>query len=114
MTQFPHDDQDLVNFLREHRPPVPPAAPDLEQKILQQMQASVVKPQRHRVRLWLVSPLVAASLVAAVVSYRVLVPAKPSAVELATLESFIESNWQSTNSDRADSYIWHFTEVDTD
>ncbi|BAY22980.1 hypothetical protein NIES2100_27440 [Calothrix sp. NIES-2100] len=114
MTQFPHDDQDLVNFLREHRPPVPPASPDLEQQILQQIPASVVKPQRHLGRLWLVSPVVAASLVAAVVSYRVLVPPKPSAAELATLESFMESNWQSTKSDRADSYILHFTEVDTD
>ncbi|BAY31842.1 hypothetical protein NIES2107_37280 [Nostoc carneum NIES-2107] len=114
MTQFPDDEQNLVNFLRQHRPPVPPAAPDLEQQILQQVQTFAVKPQRHLPRLWLVPPAIAASLVAAVVSYKVFAPAKPSAAELANLEAFIDSNWQGTVSEHTGSYVWHFTDYSSD
>jgi len=112
MTQFPNDDHDLVSFLCQHRSPVPPPAPDLEQQMLQQVQALAVKPQSHRLQMWLVPPVMAASLIAAVVSYRALVPPKPSAAELAALETFIESNWQSTNSDHTRSYVFHFTEFE--
>ncbi|BAY11231.1 hypothetical protein [Calothrix sp. NIES-2098] len=114
MTQFSDDDQNLVNFLGKHRPPLPPASPDLERQILQQLQTSAVKPQRRSPRLWLVPPAIAASLLAAVISYRVLVPAKPSAAELANLEAFIDSNWQGTVSEYTGSYVWHFTDYSTE
>ncbi|WP_392534250.1 hypothetical protein [Nostoc sp. C117] len=114
MSQFPNDDKNLVNFLCKHRPPVPPASPDLEQQILQQVQTSIVKPQRRLARLWLVPPVMAASLLASVFSYRVLVPAKPSAAELANLEAFIDSNWQGTVSEHTESYVWHFTDDSAD
>ncbi|MBN3926400.1 hypothetical protein [Nostoc sp. NMS4] len=114
MSQFPDDDKNLVNFLRQHRPPVLPPSPDLEQQILQQVQTSTVKPQRRLTKLWLVPSVIAASLVAAVVSDRVVAPAKPNAAELANLEAFIDSNWQGTVSEHTESYVWHFTDDSAD
>ena len=104
MTQFSDDDKDLVNFLRQHRPEVPPASPILEEQILRDIQklhvSSLTKPPlvRHS-RLWLVPSIVAAGFLAAVVGYRTLIPSTPSATELASLETFIETNWQGTISE---------------
>ncbi|MEH2070821.1 MAG: hypothetical protein V7K47_22110 [Nostoc sp.] len=109
----PDDDRDLVNFVRQHRPEVPPASPDLSQKILQQVETSI-QPLPHHSRLWLVPPVIAAGLVAAFVSYRALVPAKPSEAELATLQTFIESNWQGTVNEYPESDLWHFTNLNSD
>ncbi|MBW4595251.1 MAG: hypothetical protein KME46_20685 [Brasilonema angustatum HA4187-MV1] len=93
MSEFPNDDKDLIHFLRQHRSKVPPASLDLEKRILQQVQASPIQLVRHFSQLWLVPPVIAAGLVAAVVSYRALIPIQPSAAEVATLETFIENNW---------------------
>jgi hypothetical protein len=61
------------------------------------------QPRSRRSLVWFVPPTLAASLVATVIGYRILVPAKPSAAELANLQAFIESNWQGTvNSNGAD------------
>ncbi|AFY31199.1 hypothetical protein [Calothrix sp. PCC 7507] len=114
MNQFPNDDKDLVNFLRQHRPQVPPAAANLEQQILQQVQASSVQSRRQRSPFWLVPPMIAAGLLATVVIHRSLVPAQPSAAELASLETFIENNWQGTLSEHTESYVWHFTNFSND
>lgn len=40
MTQFSPDDRPLIDFLRQYRPPVPTAAPDLEDQIMQAAQNS--------------------------------------------------------------------------
>lgn len=114
MTKLPNDDPDLINFLRQHRQEVPPASPDLEQQILQQVKAWSLSPLRHYSRLRLVLP-VAAGLVAAIVGYRAFIPAQPSPAELATLEAFIESNWQGTVSNQhLESDVWHSTDLDTE
>ncbi|NMG09130.1 hypothetical protein [Brasilonema sp. UFV-L1] len=94
MSEFPNDDKDLIHFLRQHRTQIPPASPDLEKRILQDVQASPMQVLRPSSRLWLVPGVIAASLVAAVVGYRALAPTQPSAAEVASLETFIESNWQ--------------------
>ncbi len=114
MNQFPQDDKDLVDFLRQHRPQVPPAAANLEQKILQQLQTLSVQPRRQRSPFWLIPPMMVAGFLATVVMQRTLVPAQPSAAELASLESFIENNWQGTLSEHTGSYVWHFTDYSTD
>ncbi|MBN3949074.1 MAG: hypothetical protein V7K14_15265 [Nostoc sp.] len=115
MTQLPNDDADLINFLCQHCPEVPPASPDLEQQILQQVKTWPQPPLRHYSRLRLVLPALAAGLVAAIVGYRALIPAQPSPAELASLETFIESNWQATaSSEHLGSDVWHFTDLDTE
>ncbi len=115
MTQFLNDDKDLVNFLRQHRPEVPPASADLEQQILQNVETlhpiSLPAPKvRRRSPFWLVPSVMAASLVAAVVSYRTLIPAQPSAAELVKLEKFMESNWQGTVSEYPEGDIFSMTD----
>ncbi|MEH2177610.1 hypothetical protein [Nostoc sp.] len=115
MTKLPNDDSDLINFLRQHRPEVPPAASDLEQQILQQVKTWPLPPLVHYFRLRLVLPALAAGLVAAIVGYRTLMPTQPSPAEIATLQNFIESNWQGTVSDEhLESDVWHFTDLDTE
>ncbi|MEH2073995.1 MAG: hypothetical protein V7K57_06320 [Nostoc sp.] len=115
MTQPPDDDSDLINFLCQHRPEVPPASPDLEQQILQQVKACPLPPLRHYSRLSLVLPALAAGLVAAIVGYRAFIPVQPSPAELATLQNFIESNWQDTvSNEHLESDVWHFTDLDTE
>ncbi|MHC5613374.1 MAG: hypothetical protein ACYTXA_20850 [Nostoc sp.] len=115
MTQLPNDDADLINFLCQHSPEVPPASPDLEQQILQQVKTWPQAPLRHYSRLRLVLPALAAGLVAAIVGYRALIPAQSSPAELARLETFIESNWQATaSSEHLESDVWHFTDLDTE
>ncbi|MEH2272147.1 MAG: hypothetical protein V7K68_27615 [Nostoc sp.] len=115
MTQFPNDDPDLINFLCQHCPEVPPASPDLEQQILRQVKTWSEPPKSHYSRLRLIVPALAAGLVAAIVGYRVFVPTQPSLAELATLEGFIESNWQGTvSNEHLESDVWHFTDLDTE
>ncbi|MEH2062908.1 MAG: hypothetical protein V7K50_11580 [Nostoc sp.] len=115
MTQLPNDDHDLISFLSQHCPEVPPASPDLEQQILQQVKTCPQAPLRNYSRLRLILPTLAAGLVAAIVGYRALIPPQPSPAELASLETFIESNWQATaSSEHLESDVWHFTELDTE
>ncbi|MEH2302782.1 MAG: hypothetical protein V7K88_28355 [Nostoc sp.] len=115
MTQLPNDDPDLINFLCQHRPEVPPASPDLEQQILQQVKTWHQPPLRHYSRPRLVLPALVTGLVAAIVGYRAFIPAQPSPAELATLQNFIESNWQGTvSNEHLESDVWHFTDLDTE
>ncbi|MCW5315111.1 hypothetical protein GTQ43_15220 [Nostoc sp. KVJ3] len=115
MTQLPNDNRNLINFLSQHCPEVPPASPDLEQQILQQVKTWPQSPVRHYSRPRLVLPALAAGLVAAIVGYRAFIPAQPSPAELATLQNFIESNWQGTvSNEHLESDVWHLTDLDTE
>lgn len=124
MSQFPNDDQELVAFLQQHRPQAPPPDPALESRLFDAIDAlpsqdTVVpfrrsQPRARRSLMWLVPSTIAAGLVASVVGYRVLVPAKPSATDLASLQAFMESNWQGTvNSSSADEELPLFNEGTT-
>lgn len=101
------DDRDLVSFMRQRRSQPPAAAPDLEDRIMAAIAQSENSNQRRSTR-WYRSPwlptAIAASLVAGVVSYRTLNPAKPSPADLATLESFIETSWDGSLSDDSDDW----------
>ncbi len=117
MTQFPNHDQDkdLVHFLRQHRPEVPPASADLEQQILKDVEmwhpTFLSAPTRHRRSpLWLIQSVVAAGLVAAIVGYRALIPTQTSPAELAKLETFMESNWHGTIGDPPEGDVFSMTE----
>jgi hypothetical protein len=105
--QSNHDrttDQRLSNFLRQYSPTPPPASPDLEDRLLAEIEAiaptvSLAKPstQRRRYRPWLLAGgAIAAGLIASIASYRILMPVQPSATEVTNLEAFIETNWNGT------------------
>lgn len=106
MSQIPNDDHELVDFLKQHRPQIPLADSALESRLFAAIKAQPQQDELSRFRrseprarrsiAWLVPPTLAAGLLASVVSYRLLMPAKPNATELANLQAFIESNWQGT------------------
>jgi hypothetical protein len=93
MTHFPQEEENLVSFLRQHRPEVPTADPDLENQILQQVKSLTRIPERKKRRFWLPA-LISTGFLATLAGYLILVPRQPSAVELANVEDFIESSWQ--------------------
>lgn len=111
----PSSDQELVNFLKRHRPNIPESEPDLEQKILaaiESNQASVFhESHRKKTRLsasaksddrlkissvskWALSSAIAASLLVFGSGYRVLVTAQHQKDEAAHLEAFLVNNWE--------------------
>ncbi len=108
MSRPPADDRPLADFLQQHRPPVPPAHPDLEDRLLAAVldtppgvPGSVRRPMVQRRVLWVFPAAIAAGLVA-LVSYPTLFPPQPSEAQLAELETFIESTWQGTVAEQPD------------
>jgi hypothetical protein len=96
-----NDDDRLIEFLRQHRPSVPPAAPDLEDQILQAVADSDVK-HLHRRRLWAMPAAIAVGALIASVGYQILTPPQPPkiavdrAVDPASVEAFLEDNWNAS------------------
>jgi hypothetical protein len=93
MTQFP-DDERLIEFLRQYRPEVPPAKPNLEQQILQSLEAA---PPSARPSLRIIKPTIAklatgmaAGMLLVLGGYRLL---SPAFVDTASLETFMVNNW---------------------
>ncbi|MEG3837881.1 hypothetical protein QUA46_25965 [Microcoleus sp. MON2_D6] len=111
----PSSDQELVNFLKQHRANIPEAAPDLEQKILAAIEtnhASLLN-EKHRekrrvttspkshdrlkissVSKWAVSSAIAASLLLFWSGYRPFETAQLPDEETANLEAFLVTNWE--------------------
>ena len=96
----PPADRPLTEFLQQHRLPAPPAAPELEDRLMAAIDRAQ-KPQRSRSRpvVWLIPPAIAAGLVATLLGYHTLAPAQLTASETANLEAFLETNWQSAVTD---------------
>jgi hypothetical protein len=99
MSKFSDDDDNLANFIRQYRPEVPPVSPNLENKILQDVEKLHIvslppKRQHYRWRKMFILGAIASGLLAVIFGYRALIPATPSPAELASLENFMESNWQ--------------------
>ncbi|MEG4199831.1 hypothetical protein [Microcoleus sp. Pol12A5] len=111
----PSSDQELVNFLKRHRPNIPEAVPDLEQKILaaiESNQATVFhEAHRKKTRLsasaksddrlkisfvskWALSSAIAASLLVFWSGYRPFETAQLPDKETAQLEAFLVTNWE--------------------
>lgn len=115
MSQFP-DDQNLVEFLRQHRPVPPPPAETLEDGIMfaidnaAQSPRNTPSPLRKRRALWLVPPAIAASLVATFLGYRTSMPVSKSATELAMLETFMETNWRNTLNESSENQLLPVTD----
>ncbi len=100
-----NDDQDLVEFLHRHRSPSPPPDAGLEKEIMTAIEGNHDRSISRRWNRWIAAPALAASLITAVLSYRALVPPQPSPGEVATLEAFIETNWNSTLSNNSDTEL---------
>ncbi|MEG4030685.1 MULTISPECIES: hypothetical protein [unclassified Microcoleus] len=111
----PSSDQELVNFLKQHRPNFPEAAPDLERKLLaaiESNQASIFhENHRKKTRLiasaksdnrlkifsvskWALSSALAASLLVFWSGYRPFNTAQLPDEETAKLEAFLVTNWE--------------------
>lgn len=99
ITHMPTDEESLVEFLRQYRPIAPPPAPDLEAQILKAVESLPVRESSPfwvrlaRRPLWLVPASVAAGLLLSANFARLLMPQSPSAAEMASLESFLATNW---------------------
>jgi hypothetical protein len=117
MTKFNDEDEDLVNFLRQNRPPVPPSDPQLAQRILSQVQTIPIKKKQHSLRMWLVPFLVFAGSFTILLNEPLTTPERKMAdtqnkfQELNNLEKFMEDNWHTVVSDSAHSDTFQVTEV---
>ena len=111
----PSSDQELVNFLKQHRPNIPEAAPDLELKILAAIESNhaslVNESHREKTRVtgspksndrlkissvskWAVSSAITASLLVFWSGYRPFQTAQLPDKETAQLEAFLVTNWE--------------------
>ena len=111
MSSLPPDDAKLTDFLRQHRPSAPSAALDLESKILAQVQSVPHAAGRDRSRVWRMPLVLAASLLTAVLGYRLVQTL--TAAELTGLEAVLESDWNSTVSDSSESSLSAFNDFST-
>lgn len=90
MTQLPPDDKRWQEYLRQNSPTPPPAAADLEEQLMNEIATS---PQPTLTRqLWTVPSALAAGLLMAWSGYRTLIPS-PELSNSASLEAFLENNW---------------------
>jgi hypothetical protein len=110
-----NEDRDLVDFLRQHSPAVPPASPDLAQQILQQVKAVPIKRQHQHFRFWLGPSLVMTGFLAMLATgYIIFVPSQPSPAELANLEDFMKTSWQGAVSENVSDDTWYLLETSAD
>ncbi|MBE9127135.1 MULTISPECIES: hypothetical protein [unclassified Coleofasciculus] len=93
MTQLPPDDKEWQEFLRQHCPTPPPAADDLEDRLLNAIEEQE-QPMRSR-GLWAIPPAIVAGLLMAWSGYRTLIPLPEPSHSSASLEAFLENNWNS-------------------
>lgn len=97
MSHISPDDDRLLEFLHQHRPDAPPAAADLEQRVMEGIEIIPQQPAKESIlpipRNWLLSGALAASLLIAIGGYRLLAPSTPSVAEKANLEAFLVESW---------------------
>ncbi len=91
MTPLPPDDKQWQEFLRKHCPTPPPAAADLEEQLMNAIERSPQTPNSRR--LWAVPSALAAGLLMAWSGYRTLIPSPALSTSSASLEAFLENNW---------------------
>lgn len=104
MTKLPPDDDEpLVEFLHQHPPQVPPAAPDFEEQLMQVV-ASSPQLRTKRRHLWAVPPALVASVLIAWGGYRVFTPSTV-AIDTASLEAFLENSWDGVMGDGAEAEL---------
>ena len=94
MNQPPEKPDCLVNFLRQHRPDIPPASPQLEERILTAVAGDRSRTRRYSTRiLWLIVPSIAASLSLAFWGIKPGLFSPIPASDSAQIEAFMEYTW---------------------
>jgi hypothetical protein len=94
MNQPPEKPDCLVDFLRQHRPDIPPAAPQLEARILAAVAGDRARARRYSPRLlWLIVPSIAASLSIAFSGMKMGIFSPSPASDSAQIEAFMEYTW---------------------
>jgi hypothetical protein len=114
MNNFPEEDQNIVNFLQQYRPEIPPTSPNLEQQILQQVTTLPIRPSHRLSYLWLVPSAIVAGFLTLFIGYPILILNYPRVAETSNLETFMESNWQTVVSESSVNYNWQAQEVNSD
>ncbi|MGB3405014.1 MAG: hypothetical protein WBA77_20185 [Microcoleaceae cyanobacterium] len=107
MTQHSEDDQQLVQFLKQHHSTPPQPHQDLEDRIMAAVQPSssndgdvrsqfrLLKRQLFPQPLW-IGAAIAASVTFAFVGYRSMMPTQLTVAEERELEEFLAENWTQT------------------
>ncbi len=118
MNQPPEKPDCLVNFLRQHRPDIPPASPQLEEQIIASIAGDRSRARRYSPRiLWLVIPSIAASLSFAFLGMKTWIfsPSPSPAMDLVQIESFMEYTWNGLLQDEMldPSHDWLFIEEES-
>lgn len=94
MNQPPEKPDYLVDFLRQHRPDIPPASPQLEARILAAVAGDRSRKKRYSLRiLWLIVPSIAASLSLAFWGIKPGLFSPTPARDLSEIELFMEYTW---------------------
>lgn len=94
MNQHPEKPDCLVDFLRQYRPDIPPASPQLEERILTAVAGDRPKTRRYSPRiLWLLVPSIAATLSLAVWGLKPGWLFPTTASDSAQIEAFMEYTW---------------------
>ncbi|MCT7970746.1 hypothetical protein [Laspinema olomoucense] len=94
MNQPPENPDNLVHFLRQYRPDIPPASPHLEERILASVADDRPKVKRYSTRiLWLIVPSLAAGLYLVFWGIKQGRVFPTPATESAQIEAFMEYTW---------------------
>ncbi len=109
MTRLPPDDKQWQDFLRQHCPEPPAATADLEEQLMKAIEKSQL-PQVNR-RLWAIPPAIVAGLLMMWSGYRGLV-FFPEPSNSASLEIFLENNWNGVVGETPPRTHSNTTEVD--
>ncbi|MCT7982402.1 hypothetical protein NG796_03760 [Laspinema sp. A4] len=94
MNQPPEKPEGLVKFLRQYRPDIPPASPQLEERILAALTSDRLRSRRYSPRiLWLMVPVIAASASLGFWGIKTRLFSPTPASDLAQIEAFMEYTW---------------------
>ena len=126
----PSSDQELVNFLKQHRPNLPEAAPDFEQKLLAAIDRNeagarklnylgesqfTLSSKRSRTigfRKWVFHSAIAAGLLVFWSGYRAFETAQLPDNETAKLEAFLVTNWEGVLHDSSEKNMTERSQTD--
>lgn len=115
MTQFSHDDDDqFVNFLKQHRPLPPKANIHLEEQLMELIRREPVSlPKQPSSILWFIFSAIAASLLLILGSYRWFNAApKMTTTSDQELEAFLIESWDTSIGESTPNF--HSTSLDSE
>ncbi|MEA5509239.1 hypothetical protein VB715_05620 [Crocosphaera sp. UHCC 0190] len=102
MSQFPHDDRELISFLQRYRPLPPPPKATLEKQLFSRIVRESQSCQKTQLR-WLIPSAMLATLLGIWGGYNLLQPSPyqqfmkgSTELEAAEIEDFMVNSWQQT------------------